>query len=99
MSSTAHAGALLLDEERSGWEKEIDVDRLNMGHSCYCVLGQLHGNYWKGLEQLGIARHERAEELRLGFRASPRRFLQIRDPWNLLTKAWKQEIADRLQAA
>src|SRR5712672_2645116 len=34
-------GARLLDEKLPGWFVEIDVENLNLGSACNCVLGQL----------------------------------------------------------
>jgi len=100
LTSAAHEGALLLDEKRPGWENEIDVDQLDMGSYKSCVLGQLHhGDYSKGLGQLGIDSF--GDDARLGFD----NFL-LRAPsgstrealYQALTEDWKKEIADR-QAA
>jgi hypothetical protein len=34
-------GAALLDEREPGWWQRIDLDRLDLGSPCRCVLGQL----------------------------------------------------------
>jgi hypothetical protein len=39
------AGALVLDEMEPGWERLIDQDRLDMGNSYTCILGQLYDGY------------------------------------------------------
>ena len=96
MSSAAQRGALFLDKNQSGWWEKIDVNRLNMRVPEKCVLGQLYEGYRGGLRQLEIT--SRAKESRLGFRISRLgRLLMLirRNSWGLLTKAWKQEIADR----
>jgi hypothetical protein len=42
-------GAALLDRHYAGWEDRIDPDRLDLGSSSDCVLGQLYGHYGGGL--------------------------------------------------
>jgi hypothetical protein len=34
------AGAAFLDKHEPGWVERIDLDRLNLNHTCNCVLGQ-----------------------------------------------------------
>lgn len=34
-------GAALLDEKLPGWDKDINLDRLDLSSSCRCVVGQL----------------------------------------------------------
>jgi len=95
MFSAAYAGALLLDEERPGWENEIDVDQLDMGHGGHCILGQLYGGYSDGLIRLGILFTEASG---LGFRAPIREVESVsarEDLYQALTEDWKKEIADR----
>ena len=41
-------GAALLDAYQPGWELEIHLPDLDMGHPLYCVLGQLKGKYSTG---------------------------------------------------
>jgi hypothetical protein len=53
------AGVALLDERRPGWEQLIDLERLNLGSSCRCILGQLWagapGNpYERGRDAIGL---------------------------------------------
>jgi hypothetical protein len=47
-------GVALLDEHMPGWELKIDLGALDMGDCDVCVLGQLVGNYTRGLHKLGI---------------------------------------------
>jgi len=44
----------LLDKDRLGWEKEIDLDSLDMGTGCLCVLGQVYGGYRRGIDSLRL---------------------------------------------
>lgn len=36
------AGAAFLDKREPGWDRRIDLDRLDLESACACVLGQLH---------------------------------------------------------
>jgi hypothetical protein len=51
-ASRVQAGAALLDAHDPDWFKKIDVDKLRMSGGCSCILGQLFGSYWRGLETL-----------------------------------------------
>jgi hypothetical protein len=43
-------GAALLDRARPGWEREISLDDLAMSRCDHCILGQLYGQYWTGVQ-------------------------------------------------
>lgn len=47
-------GAELLDRERPGWWREINLDALKIACPFNCVLGQLTGRWSDGLERLGL---------------------------------------------
>jgi hypothetical protein len=86
-------GALFLDVEREGWEREIDQDSLDMCYEHGCILGQLYGDYEYGLADLGIGD---AEDL--GFYlagtltwSSPEEDAR----WARLTELWITEIRNR----
>ena len=53
------AGAKLLEEKvEPDWFKKIDLQRLDMFHCTFCVLGQIFGDYFDGLAQLeGVQYH------------------------------------------
>jgi hypothetical protein len=40
------AGAAWLDEHRPGWVDRIDLNTLDLGDGCYCILGQTDGYFW-----------------------------------------------------
>lgn len=48
-------GMMLLDEERPGWEDELDLGTLNVADPHNCVLGQLYGEYQEGKDALGLS--------------------------------------------
>ena len=45
-------GVALLDEVWPGWEREIDLNRLDVSDADLCILGQLYGSFTAGLEVL-----------------------------------------------
>jgi hypothetical protein len=83
----AKKGAALLDEHHPGWARAIHQINLDLGDSTYCVLGQLYGDYHRGLSELEIPDSDE-----LGFN------LVVRRPWDWvkLTKAWVGQIRERL---
>jgi hypothetical protein len=46
----AARGVAYLDAHTPGWADRIDVGRLDMGRHCFCVLGQLHGQFSPAVE-------------------------------------------------
>lgn len=46
--------ANLLDDVRPGWFRQIDLGKLAMEDCSNCLLGQLFGQYGKGLTALGL---------------------------------------------
>lgn len=74
-------GAAWLDEHRTdNWRSLINADRLNIDDPCNCVLGQLYGNFYDAVRQLGIGFQNTD---RLGFDG---------DRDFALTDAWKEEL-------
>lgn len=90
----AEAGAAYLDEHFDSWVLDIDREALDLNDCGRCVLGQEFGNYWTGLDRLGLTNNRVIEDL--GFILpneddSP-------DAWDLLTAAWVEVIDARLDA-
>lgn len=48
------SGMELLDEKIPGWTKKIELESLNIAFSHDCILGQLFGNYLRGLRHLSL---------------------------------------------
>jgi hypothetical protein len=90
-AARAAAGAAFLDERRPGWAERIDLDTLALIDECYCVLGQLGGNYAQELSALGLSLGDEAD---LGF-------IPAGHPgdWSLLDAAWTAEIRQRRETA
>jgi hypothetical protein len=78
----ARAAAILLDQRCSGWASQINIEILDMGNYRNCILGQLYGNFSRGLAELGL---NGREDIVWGFRN-----------WPGLKEAWKDEAKQRL---
>lgn len=48
------AGIGYLNVHRPGWRRKIDLDRLNLASGEQCVLGEVYGEFDKGLSTLGL---------------------------------------------
>ena len=97
-------GAALLDERLGPeWDEKIDLERLALGSTCDCIVGQLyqaprrrkHAAYWRGIKELGV----KGSEPEYGFdtacgRPGRRGFGSY---WSL-TAAWKRLIKSRRKA-
>lgn len=83
----AGRGARLLDENKPGWAGCINRDSLDIGTMYSCVLGQLYGNFTRGLVWLGLG----------WFQSASYGFLPT---WTgkRLNKAWRVEIDKRQPA-
>jgi hypothetical protein len=87
-------GALLLDRVRPGWWREINDDELNMAWCRECVLGQIFGDYFRGVDHLPIPRFKAPE---YGFDLQTETAFE--ETWVELDNAWRAEIARRADAA
>jgi hypothetical protein len=91
-------GAAFLDSTLPGWDKKIDLDKLNLSDSCNCVLGQqskakiLHTRYRRTAKRLGLDPFGR-EVQRLGF------MTWGRQSFSGLTNGWKHLIEARRAAS
>jgi hypothetical protein len=74
-------GAALLDARLPGWRDVIDASQLDLNSCQACVLGQLFGDYSRGLCLLDVADAEW-----YGFYASHR------TTWQRLTAAWHKAV-------
>jgi hypothetical protein len=87
-------GAALLDEKRPGWAREIALDRLAMNSCFNCVLGQVYGSYFAGLDALQVAVGYGSEG---GFDRDPDE--PYRQTHAALADLWRDEIRARTTEA
>ena len=80
--------------EQSNWKSLIDLSRFNIRQVDSCVLGQLFGDYYDGLDELGIAdsgftKYDLAFSLPdFGMYT----YGEEMEMWDKLQEEWKEEI-------
>lgn len=64
-------GAALLDEKKPGWERQIDLDTLDIQNATSCVTAQLSSERWysAGMEELGLTGGNGGTYIAHGFNA------------------------------
>lgn len=83
-------GMAFLDANlRTGWERRIDIDRLSIDNSAWCMLGQLHGGFRSGVRALSLTN---AELMQFGFVETSTVSCAK------LTLAWKRALRQRMAA-
>ena len=97
----AARGAELLDDRDAGWAERVDVGTLALADGGACVLGQLWGEYRRGLGRarvldLSSAPTRFVSPVDLGFQAAGDLGRAAEDlDYALLTRAWRDEVAAR----
>lgn len=51
-AENAARGARLLDKKCPGWYDKVDLSSLDMRSLCNCMLGQLYGDFMKGVDRV-----------------------------------------------
>lgn len=99
------AGARYLDDVDPGWCERIDAATLELNDGACCVLGQLHGDFRRGLARahlLDLSSAPRANLMpwRFGFQCEPGldEETAARD-YAFLDRAWQAVIAERKPSA
>ena len=98
----AAQGAALLDDRDPGWATRIDADALRLSDGSACVLGQLSGEYRRGLRarvlDLSSAPSRFVSPVDLGFQAVGDLGDATEDlDYALLTRAWRDEVTARAE--
>lgn len=100
----AAQGAALLDDRDPGWAARVDPDALHLSDGAACVLGQLWGEYRRGLGRsrildLSSAPTRFVSPVGLGFQAVGDLGAAAEDlDYALLTRAWRDEVTRRASA-
>ncbi len=92
--SRVSKGALHLDQVRPGWAWQIDPGTLNLGHGCFCILGQLYGGYIAGTLHI-----PNPQGWPFGFDVAGEDYdtsSELTACYRLLQDCWIEEIANRL---
>lgn len=94
LDQAAASGAAYLDEHEPGWHDFVIPATLSMGDACGCVMGQLHGTYYRGMdEHFGADRpidlaSDYGFDLTAGQDSDP-------DAWTMLDRAWLAQLRQR----
>ena len=95
-------GAALLDKHNPDWYMAVSLQGLRMSSCSECVLGQLYGDYGRGLDK--VLPHHTLETGEFGFMLTPEQFAKFsgeeRSPareaaWNELRNEWERAIVLR----
>ena len=96
-------GAALLDEKLPGWVHRIDLDKLDLGSPCRCVLGQTWDEpsgtragetpFHLHVERLGLWPDD--GDVAHGFNAGGEDWFEGEDEYVTLTAAWRALILAR----
>lgn len=92
MHKVVVAGAEWLDETRPGWEQEIDLSSLFMADCSMCVLGQVFGNYFTGLNHVNSDEDDISWSNKHGFLLSDP---TMGSDWDMLRDTWIILIKER----
>lgn len=94
-------GAAYLDDMDPGWHRRVDPDTLSLDSGEHCVLGQLHGEFRRGLGRSRLLNLSSGPQASLspvayGFRCTQNvpGAWQERD-YELLTAAWRDAVRRR----
>jgi len=92
MTATAAVarGAGMLDQLCPGWPDRLDLDRLDLGDTARCLLGQLYGSYDLAL---GVLRINDVTAADYGFQVTTR--WRTGGQFAALTAAWRDLITSR----
>ena len=99
--SRAARGAALLDDEDPGWAANVDPHSLQLSDGQACVLGQLHGDYRRGLTRsraidASSAPGRFVSPIDLGFQAVREAGADAEAlDYAFLTRAWREEVEQR----
>lgn len=77
-TAKVNAGIALLNSRKPGWQSKINLDTLDLASCSVCVLGQIFGDYYDGIDELDVSGYD------YGFNAM--------DGMQELTKAWKEAL-------
>jgi hypothetical protein len=85
-------GERLLDQRVPGWRRVVDGDALDLASCERCVLGQVFGDYERGLIALGISEEDEVIEM-YGFNADDEDGSSV--SYRSLRAAWRRVLRRR----
>lgn len=93
MEEDVKRGMALLDERKPDWRKYVKLATLDMNEPAQCILGQVYGNYYDGIDELAL---DSLIVMDYGFfsRDIGDSWWDLADTWTaLLTKSHQDEVA------
>jgi hypothetical protein len=105
--SRVQRGAELLDSHSPGWEKELDLEKLELQSTENDVLGQVFGSFTVGADLLRPYEERMHSagfdiDLDLAYRLAEEKHDKLdagdhfeNDYWDMLNEAWTQEVESR----
>lgn len=86
-------GIALLNKKKKGWYKDIDLATLDMSKASRCVLGQLYGHYFYGIEGINcLVPHTTAWRYGLILQTTKSEIVDL--SWEYLTLLWVFKISE-----
>lgn len=102
--SPAQRGAALLDRIQPNWASRVNPETLDIQFGDRCVLGQVFGDYWDALSDLGLT-HGESDSLGFGLAAEVGLLdnddfsFALRDQcWKALRDEWLTLVQERIGA-
>lgn len=104
-------GVALLDEKRPGWERELDLETLDIRSGERCVTAQLSGmhngltSYLDGMRQLDLTDGNNGSYVAHGFNAEDLEAMDDdveydqHEVYSTLNSLWRDVVTERLTAA
>jgi hypothetical protein len=89
-------GVALMDEVKPGWDRRINLARLDIGCANNCIVGQVFGHFNKGSVEHHLGLRYR-ETPRYGFAGRLRTFGEKKmfAEWEELTREWARVVMER----
>lgn len=83
------AGVAFLNVIKPKWFKKINLKKLDLSNGYTCIIGELEGEYSKGIEVFGISG---AVAEKMGFHSAMDNWIDEDKEYSLLTSIWKKVI-------
>lgn len=94
ITARVQRGAKLLDKELPGWHTRINLHNLDLNNCEQCILGQLYGDYSKGLDAMFHGDQQYFSRYHFGFSSFS---VRGKDKMMLrLTVAWVWLLVNRI---
>lgn len=93
MISAVRLGMKWLDRNKKGWDKKINLRKLDLGDGNVCITGQLYGDFWD--EFIKKDEMTEADSIRHGFYLLSDEGENMSRGYDALTSIWFYELLAR----